>query len=124
MLDAGGGWIDVAVQLVVLGFVSLAAHGELHRGRASSHRLTLYCLVVALGVAVRPVAVLLRVAVRLVAVRDDGVAAAVRPAVRVVAVRSAVVALILSKVRCELARTFFCWSAKETRSTDFAVRRV
>lgn len=47
--DAGGGWLEVGVQLVVLGFVSLAAHGELHRARPASHRLTLFYLLVALG---------------------------------------------------------------------------
>lgn len=47
--DAGGGWIDVAVHLVTLAFVSLAAHGELHRARPASRHLTLYYLVIALG---------------------------------------------------------------------------
>ncbi len=47
--DAGGGWIDVAVHLVTLAFVSLAAHGELYRARPEPARLTLYYLVIALG---------------------------------------------------------------------------
>ncbi|MGE0790286.1 MAG: spermidine synthase [Sandaracinaceae bacterium] len=47
--DAGGGWIDVVVHLVVLGFVALAAHGELYDARPASHRLTTFYLVTALG---------------------------------------------------------------------------
>jgi hypothetical protein len=47
--DAGGGFIEVAVQLLVLAFVSLAAHAELFRVRPSPARLTLYYLVIAAG---------------------------------------------------------------------------
>lgn len=47
--DAGGGFLDVAVQLVVLTVVCLAAHGELYRARPASEHLTLYYLVVAAG---------------------------------------------------------------------------
>ncbi|HJL15537.1 MAG TPA: hypothetical protein RMH99_07780, partial [Sandaracinaceae bacterium LLY-WYZ-13_1] len=47
--DAGGGWIDVAVHLGVLAFVTLAAHGELYRARPAPRHLTLYYLVIALG---------------------------------------------------------------------------
>ncbi|MFK7985696.1 MAG: fused MFS/spermidine synthase [Sandaracinaceae bacterium] len=47
--DAGGGWLDVAVHLVVLAFIALAAHGELHRVRPAPAHLTRYYLVMALG---------------------------------------------------------------------------
>lgn len=47
--DAGGGWLDVAVHLVVLAFVALAAHGELHRVRPAPAHLTRYYLVMATG---------------------------------------------------------------------------
>ncbi len=47
--DAGGGWIEVAVQLVALAFVSLAAHAELYRARPAPAHLTRYYLVIALG---------------------------------------------------------------------------
>lgn len=43
------GWLAVLVHLVVLAFVSLAAHGELHRARPPAAQLTLYYLVVAMG---------------------------------------------------------------------------
>lgn len=46
---AGGGWIDVAMHLVVLAFVCLAAHGELYRARPASEQLTRFYLVVSLG---------------------------------------------------------------------------
>lgn len=47
--DAGGGWLDVGVHLVVLAFVTLAAHGELYRVRPAPEHLTLYYLVIAAG---------------------------------------------------------------------------
>ena len=47
--DAGGGWIDVLVHYAVLAFVTLAAHGELHRARPAPKHLTLFYLVIALG---------------------------------------------------------------------------
>ena len=47
--DAGGGFIDVAVHLTVLAFVTLAAHGELYRARPAPQHLTLFYLVIALG---------------------------------------------------------------------------
>jgi SAM-dependent methyltransferase len=47
--DAGGGWIDVSVHLVVLTVVCLAAHAELYRARPAPEHLTLYYLVVAAG---------------------------------------------------------------------------
>lgn len=47
--DAGGGWIDATIHLVVLAFVSLAAHGELYRTRPPAGRLTTFYLVIAAG---------------------------------------------------------------------------
>lgn len=47
--DASGGWINAAVPLVVLAFVSLAGHAELHSSRPPPASLTRYYLVIALG---------------------------------------------------------------------------
>ena len=47
--DAGGGWVDATIHLVVLGFVSLAAHGELYRTRPPAEQLTTFYVVVAAG---------------------------------------------------------------------------
>ncbi|MCB9592702.1 MAG: fused MFS/spermidine synthase [Sandaracinaceae bacterium] len=47
--DAGGGWLDAVMHLVVLGFVTLAAHAELYRRRPDARWLTLYYLVIAAG---------------------------------------------------------------------------
>lgn len=47
--EAGGAWVGAAVQLVVLAFVTLAAHAELYRTRPAPRHLTLYYLVIALG---------------------------------------------------------------------------
>ena len=47
--EAGGGWIDVLIQLVVLGFVTSAAHAELHRTRPPAAHLTKFYSVVAFG---------------------------------------------------------------------------
>lgn len=47
--DAGGGWLDIAIHLVVLTFVCLAAHAELYRARPAPEQLTVYYLVVAAG---------------------------------------------------------------------------
>lgn len=47
--DAGDGWLEAVVQLVVLAFVTLGAHGELYRTRPATLRLGTFYEVVALG---------------------------------------------------------------------------
>jgi len=47
--DAGGGWLAAVIHLGVLGFVTLAAHGELYRNRPAPAHLTRYYLTIALG---------------------------------------------------------------------------
>lgn len=46
---SGPGWLPVVLHVLVLAFVSLAAHAELHRTRPAPSELTRFYLVIALG---------------------------------------------------------------------------
>jgi hypothetical protein len=133
--DVGGsGWLDAAVQVVVLGFVCLAAHGELYRARPAPAYLTRYYLVIAVGGWAGGASVAIGAPALLSGLYEYPIALGVLAATMAIARRAALaswlktaprlaVLLSIALVLVIAGKMFFAWQEESRETQTLAERR-